>query len=577
MKKRSLLALILSLAISVCAAGSVAYGDDRVPWIPQLAIQNDLSYHGVIFEDPAFLRFDFSLLQGADNNGNLFTCKSSTDPHCANMNLKYSSVLKPCETSGETNCIESLAAIDTSSTVTTAHFEKYTVTNHYNDYPADLRLGIPQGSMPSIWSIPTAPHAGGDLYAVIADLSGMVSPEGKANPGYSSFSVSLVPVTLKDFGTGRGTQAENWEGVVPNIYYDFCSEFQQLPTRVNADCAHVDGPDCLLPTNIQGQCYEKEEFTTNDRFKVKLRLATEPTGWLHGRMVDPDISITKDPTQGVDLTVAAGNIEVPMVYQGADWDSLPPALQQFWVDCTKHGDDCAQGYFGGPQAKPNFWDLAGTLDGNKQVNMTLLPYASGNYALSAVTALAPLVGNKAYAMTTSWSFRSLTSGEMSGADSCFKSTSGIKGIVTTNSMAYSAGPPSFANGTLNYKVSSTHFNPDGSVFKGSYNLGIRSDVARCLYGFTSAPINATISITGENGTPEVATTVVGEKNGWLYLSANNFEFSAPTVQVKLSQDAPATLSSPAKTATKQAAITCIKGKISKLVKGNTCPTGYRKK
>jgi hypothetical protein len=361
------------------------------------------------------------------------------------------------------------------------------------------------------------------------------------------------------------------------VYYDFCSEFQQLPTRINADCAHVNGPDCLLPTSVQGQCYAKEEFATSDRFTVKLRLATEPTGWLHGRMIDPNISITPNPTQGVDLSVEAGKIAVPMVYQGDDWEKLPPTLQQFWVDCTKHGDDCGQGYFGGPQAKPNFWELAGTLEGNKQVNMTIMPYASGQYALTALTALAPLVGNKANAMTTSWSFRSLTTSEMSGADSCFKNSSGIKGIVTTNSTAYSAGPPTFADGTLNYKVSSTHFNPDGSVFKGSYNLGIRSDVARCLYHFTSAPINATISITSADGQPELATTVVGEKNGWLYLSANNFEFSAPTVQVKLSQDASATLSSPAKTATKPAAITCIKGKVTKVVKASACPSGYRKK
>jgi len=117
---------------------------------------------------------------------------------------------------------------------------------------------------------------------------------------------------------------------------------------------------------------------------------------------------------------------------------------------------------------------------------------------------------------------------------------------------------------------------------------MRSDVARCIYGFSSAPINASISVVSSEGSADVATTVAAEKDGWIALSANNFQFSAPTIQVKFTQEAPV-VPAVAPTATqvvvapkptsKQVTITCVKGKTSKRVSAAkpTCPKGYVKK
>ena len=189
----------------------------------------------------------------------------------------------------------------------------------------------------------------------------------------------------------------------------------------------------------------------------------------------------------------------------------------------------------------------------------------------------PYVNNKATALLSYWSVRTLDPQEMNNASSCFSDSKSLTGIVTTDSTQYSDGPPTFnkADGTLTYQVASPHFGTDGSVFKGTYDLVMRSDVARCLYGFSKAPVSATISVTGADGTSEVATTVVGESNGWLHLSANNFEFSAPTIQVKLSQ-APAVVT-PTKTMPQTKTITCVKGKVIKQVNATTCPTGYKKR
>jgi hypothetical protein len=124
---------------------------------------------------------------------------------------------------------------------------------------------------------------------------------------------------------------------------------------------------------------------------------------------------------------------------------------------------------------------------------------------------------------------------------------------------------------------------DGSVMKGQYNLVIRSEVARCIYGFSSAPVNAEVSVINSNGEAQIATVIVGEKSGWLYLKANNFEFSSPVIKVKLSQEAdPLAIPIPsasAKSAVKNATITCIKGKTSKKVTAvkPKCPAGFKKK
>jgi hypothetical protein len=135
----------------------------------------------------------------------------------------------------------------------------------------------------------------------------------------------------------------------------------------------------------------------------------------------------------------------------------------------------------------------------------------------------------------------------------------------------------------------------GEIFKGTYDLSIKSDAARCLYGFSSAPISAKIEVVSENGENQIAVTTVNEKNGWLYLSAKGFTFSSPVVKVKLSQEkavvvptptptpsasatpSPAATTKPA--AAKKTSITCVKGKTSKKVTAvnPACPKGYKKK
>jgi hypothetical protein len=158
-------------------------------------------------------------------------------------------------------------------------------------------------------------------------------------------------------------------------------------------------------------------------------------------------------------------------------------------------------------------------------------------------------------------------------------------------MAYDGNAPSFESGSLNYHVSGLHYMPDGKTpVQGSYSLVMRSDTARCLYGFTNAPISASVTIAGaENST--VATVATSENNGWLTLQANGFTFSEKTIQVKFTQTAPVVVPVPVETkapavitptkapAAKKTTITCVKGKTTRKVTGlkPTCPKGFKRK
>jgi len=310
-----------------------------------------------------------------------------------------------------------------------------------------------------------------------------------------------------------------------------------------------------------------------------------PAGWLHGRISDPDIEIKQE--QGLTVIEMQGlPVAVPAVYKVYRYQEMPQALKDQYDVTT-----------GGYKKDPNFLrNPTNYVQGGRtsespdplQRNNIYGPTPSSQAGMEQLKLWIPYIEDKATALLSYWSVRTLTPDEMEGSSKCFQDAKSVTGIVTTNSTQYSAGPPAFekSEGTLNYVVASPHFGTKGDVFKGSYDLVMRSDVARCVYGFSKAPINASISITSADGTPQVATTLIGERNGWLYLQAKNFEFSAPIVKAKLTQEVapePTPTATPSTTAkpvvTKKATITCVKGKTVKKVTAVApkCPSGFKKK
>jgi hypothetical protein len=180
-------------------------------------------------------------------------------------------------------------------------------------------------------------------------------------------------------------------------------------------------------------------------------------------------------------------------------------------------------------------------------------------------------------------------GDITG--SCKSPSDKLVGIVSTNATTYLPGPPTFnaTEGSLDYKVLAPHFLNDGSEFKGTYDLVMRTDIARCVYGFSNAPIKASVSIVSEEGVNQVAATTISESGGLLRLGAYGFTFSAPTLRVKLSQETESVVKTETKATPEPAQevetpkknkkfITCVRGSVTKKVatKAKKCPEGYKR-
>ena len=504
------------------------------------------------------------------------TCSSLNDAKCIGKDLDFGALLPFCATATEIYCTSDFGIIDSSGQKTKASFNRYFPIKAQNQFIGDSDKDLPSGVSGSLFSIPEAPHDGGNLYYLSVLMRGN-SYQSRIN--LTNFTVNLYPVKLE-------TEI--------NCSPDQCNETGWGLVKGGNNGGNPNGKDswlrqasgasgnkfCVAWAVKENLCAERYAFPSEKRFYLNVKTRLLPSGWMHGRLSEPDIQIST--VSGISTIEMQGiPVAVPVVYKAYRYTDLPAELKSQY-------DVPTGGYIKDPNfiANPTTYVQGGRTSENTNPllrNVIYSPKASSIEGMEQLNLWLPFVEDKATALLSYWSVRTLEESEMAGTNECFKDSKSVTGIVTTNSTQYSAGPPSFsrADGTLNYQVAAPHFATDKSEFKGSYDLVIRSDVARCIYGFSKAPISATISVTSSDGTPQIATTIIGEKNGWVFLRAKNFGFSTPIIKATLTQEVvvtPTPSASPvirAKTTT----ITCSKGKLSKKVIAvkPKCPNGYKKK
>jgi hypothetical protein len=499
------------------------------------------------------------------------TCANIHEPSCNLNDYYFDAVLPTCESDSEINCIVGIGAVDSKGKKFKGVYSRNYPNKAENDYVGDSMLKIPSGTSGSLFTIPGINHAAGDTFYARALIKGHGRNSQPAS--VTDFEATITPVAQVAVNTqtcGQPTTCPNagWANADPHSGGNWGVQ------GVGYDGLH----NCVAWSTGEHTCEERHGFPAGYSFFMELRVNAVPSGWLHGRLSNPNLSITKSG-EVTTLELSGNPVSVPVVYGGGLYKDLPQTIKDAYDPLTGGFKEGSQGGGFGrlcceTVADPNLRNYMST------------PSPSGWQGLDELKVWLPFVHDEAVAMMSTWSVRTLANNEAANSNRCFLDQNKVTGIVTTNSTEYSAGPPTFdsASGSLNYQVASPHFNSVGEVFKGVYDLVMASSVARCVYGFSDAPIKAEISVTSADGSPEVATTIVGERSGWLHMSANNFEFSSPTVQVKLTQDAPAPVPAPAKgvqsmgsTTNKVLTITCTKGKISKSIRGRSCPAGYKKK
>lgn len=573
--KKTFAAVTIAL-LTVGSFGSHAAEIEDEQWVAspelrKLKLIEDAPHTFIMEEvasENAIVSYLFAEYFGAkDSDFERYICTTTKEGKCANpQKYVFNSVLPTCDSETDINCVASLVAYGSDGAEMKGSFSEYAVPNHFNNYPADVTYGIPAGATAGIWTITGAPHKYGNQYAVIVNASGQVQTRNAFSGwplAYDGLAARIVPVSVQK----TVKRQQGWGSFQDNLL----RPDTKANTRGGPFYDNNEGFRCISPYGTDNdQCLIAHAFPENVRFKLKIQLPIAPIGWLHGRMIEPVIDIART-SNNYTVTVESNPARIPSVFHTSSWSQLPANVQAAWETIDQGCSLNSCGY-----RSANNYSLP---IGKQSTQLTANNF--GSQAINLLKIYLPLVKDTAIVSPSTWSWRTLPSAEMSAANGCFTSGDGVKGIVTTNASAYSAGPPAFVDGTLNYQVAAPHFNRDGTVFKGDYTLVLDSKVARCLYKFSNAPIQATISVVNDKGEQSVATTTVTEKNGWLRLVARNFEFSAPSIAVKLSQEA-AAKADPAPTAApaaKKSTITCIKGKTLKKVTAvkPTCPKGYKKK
>jgi len=148
-----------------------------------------------------------------------------------------------------------------------------------------------------------------------------------------------------------------------------------------------------------------------------------------------------------------------------------------------------------------------------------------------------------------------------------------------------------ANESLIFSIFAPHFRKSGELNSGYFKYWASHDFMDCKYpGNTlTKAAKLTLEIVNEDGTSNVATTAVMNKDGSLNFFASGFHFSAPKILIKADKTVSAATPSPTPSPsapvatvvkpTKLISIVCVKGKITKKVTSAKpkCPTGYKKK
>jgi hypothetical protein len=502
-------------------------------------------------------------------------CSSTGAPECdLRIMQQFLALLPMCENAATLTCIEDIYAEKNGQPLKIEKIGRFPSSGP-TDFVADEKIGLPDGVQPILVRIPDAPHEKGDSYIFRGQLTGFRSAKGAATDKflYRGFQAGVFAVDvvnqkylnssgacgylrspLEPGKSFRFDASKKVEGA--GCFYDEVSRFG--PSDTTRGCVSNSSTQCAAP-------YPLPQDVT---FGMKVRFQYSMTGWLHGRVENPTVSYQSTPTGGSLITMRAQSTKVPVFQVWKKYGEISPELKTLLAERSYAR---ISSWFTGPGGASNE-DLATdtqksiTRHGGETFNET---------EMRNMLAWMPYAEDKAAALPSVWAFRTMN-GNIQQINPCLRETSSLNGVVTTNSTQYLDGPPTLnaATNTLDYKVASPHLTSTGEVFKGSYNLLLKSSVARCLYNFTNAPISASISILNESGLSSIATTVVNEKDGWLRLSASGFTFSSPTIKVRLTQEK-SQVATPAKPGIKK--ITCVKGKSTKTFTSTKCPSGWKKK
>lgn len=460
----------------------------------------------------------------------------------------YETILGPCTESLKNSCVESLTVTDKNGKKFVGKVDDSFRSYNPQGFTGNQEYGLPTSGNSFLYDIPGLPHAGGTKYLVVAKV------ESRKLLSETKFSDVMLQMAIFAVSLDSGKFEPN---IAPSdLTFELINgeRKRQEVLRIGKNHPHI--AQCVQQS--QTQCAMPHPLPLDATFSLTANFDAKVQGWLHGRFSDASATLKVLPDGGTKIQVNGKPVTVPMIGKYVKRSELSPDLVDYYTAAPKP--------LGGVGTCKDFDDKPNCL-------RQQLSYGEG--AMREFLLWLPVMADKAIAAPTQWSVRAIPRQFATNGAACYTDNPSVSGIVTTNATSYIGLPPTFnsVTQTLDYKVAAPHYLPDGKEFLGTYDLLIDSKVARCIYGFTDAPIQASVSIVSAEGVEKAITTTVRENRGWLELSVKGFTFSNPVLRVKLTQEKP--LIQALKSVPKS--IICVKGKLTKKVTTKNCPQGYRRK
>lgn len=476
------------------------------------------------------------------------TCSAWNEPACVGADqLLGELIMRPCLTPADRGCIEAVE-VGSTSNPSSGNMERLKLLEEspsspipavrFNGRNANDFYDVPAGGGVSVWESEKKDSAGapkrymahvltrysyfcGDLKRFVGDF--VIAGDRPCAIATIEFKGSLIPVNL-----------------VPKS--EECPFFA-----------------------LKNQCIEAANYLGDERMALTLRQDRSRTGWLFGRMSDAEFSVASLDSAFNRIRISGSAVFVPPLKAVVDKSEISKnAKLERFLKARFNGESGRITY------QQFLQDPRTIIDRQIYDSWEIFEAFEENLKPVATTSSRNPFNVTPKTNSILWNFASAI---YDGSDlhPCSADKSKLHGLVVTNAPLYASGPPKFQQGSLDYKVAGVHRNEDGSLFRGRYTFVVRSETARCYYGFSTAPIEAKVEVLSSNGENQVATTTVNERNGFLTLAASGFTFSAPVIKTTLTQIS---------ATQKDASITCKRGsktvKVAVTKKKTKCPTGYIK-
>jgi len=476
------------------------------------------------------------------------TCSAWNEPACVGADqLLGELIMRPCLTPADRGCIEAVE-VGSTSNPSSGNMERLKLLEEspsspipavrFNGRNANDFYDVPAGGGVSVWESEKKDSTGvpkrymahvltrysyfcGDLKRFVGDF--VIAGDRPCAIATIEFKGSLIPVNL-----------------VPKS--EECPFFA-----------------------LKNQCIEAANYLGDERMALTLRQDRSRTGWLFGRMSDAEFSVASLDSAFNRIRISGSAVFVPPLKAVVDKSEISKnAKLERFLKARFNGESGRITY------QQFLQDPRTIIDRQIYDSWEIFEAFEENLKPVATTSSRNPFNVTPKTNSILWNFASAI---YDGSDlhPCSADKSKLHGLVVTNAPLYASGPPKFQQGSLDYKVAGVHRNEDGSLFRGRYTFVVRSETARCYYGFSTAPIEAKVEVLSSNGENQVATTTVNERNGFLTLAASGFTFSAPVIKTTLTQIS---------ATQKDASITCKRGsktvKVAVTKKKTKCPTGYIK-